>query len=1024
MRYSLPVLSITTNAENIFGYENGIYVPGRRYFEQGGTASVFPGTYGNYHEDGPDWERGVHVEIFENSGEQSFSQNVGMRMHGGYGLLRTQKAFRLYARDRYDEKNDMLYAFFPGTTKSINDEPLEMFRRILFRQGGNWYNFLNDVLAHRIMERTHVGTQRCRRFLHFINGEYWGLINARDRLDEYHLARNYDIDPDNIIILHGPDSPTVSSWKLEAGYPEDVALYNEFHAYALDHDLNVDEHYETIQQMLCIDSYIDYHVMFLYFANRDWYGHRHFRFWRVRNPSNRPYQDGKWRIMVWDFDNAGQYHTYDLLSNALDPDGGGDEFNFRHGHRTALFRNMLENDAFRFRFINRFADHMNTTFTPHRVQPMVQHEYDILNVEMPEHIQRWHRNVANSYYLGKWLEFPELRPPYQRQHLIEHFNLSGEARITLNVDSPDHGFIRINTVNIASETPGIPKDVFPWSGIYFQGVPVELEALPHLGYRFAGWQGIDAHSATVTLDLTGDLTVTALFAEDTDNPVVDIPDRNLRHAIYLALGKEPDEPITQGELAELETLDVRNNQIRNLDGLQYAVNLQELNLRNNGITDVILAGMNLEILAELPRLWYLSLRENSLSNLNIDSSLRLLNQLTFLSIRDNHIEDISALQSLVNLNNLNARNNRITDITPLKQLASLQGAGSRLYLDGNPDLWDYTSLLPQYFNIETVDFNILHPRAHVLEKADYRFGALSSLAPAGQYPESMLFLQSDQDDPSLEAEMTGAYYVEPDEYHIEDQDRIGFPYLLTGRTRINGLNEYGIAFVNTGRGRDLGAAVLALDTRNVEHVDVSWIGGTLSPGSRVYHIRLQVREGRTGAFVDVMQHQVPVEYVRNQQAGHETTIGPVRLPAEYAGNPYIQLRWKYYYTGRRLTEEQGQRDQLRLDNILVTGTESDVTAIADETTPATAPVAFTLLGNYPNPFNSSTTIRYGLPKPAHVQLEVHNLLGQPVFRTSWEQQEAGFHQIQVDGRGWATGAYVYRLRAGVWSATGTMVLVR
>jgi len=73
-----------------------------------------------------------------------------------------------------------------------------------------------------------------------------------------------------------------------------------------------------------------------------------------------------------------------------------------------------------------------------------------------------------------------------------------------------------------------------------------------------------------------------------------------------------------------------------------------------------------------------------------------------------------------------------------------------------------------------------------------------------------------------------------------------------------------------------------------------------------------------------------------------------------------------------------------------------------------------VLHNYPNPFNPETTIRYQLPKPAHVTLRVHNLLGEKVATLYNGHQEPGFHAATWDGRRFdgfevASGIYLYRL---------------
>ena len=141
-----------------------------------------------------------------------------------------------------------------------------------------------------------------------------------------------------------------------------------------------------------------------------------------------------------------------------------------------------------------------------------------------------------------------------------------------------------------------------------------------------------------------------------------------------------------------------------------------------------------------------------------------------------------------------------------------------------------------------------------------------------------------------------------------------FPYAASSRTRINGLGENGIAFINTGRGRDVGAALVAIDTADVGEAVVSFTAGTVTPNVRIYAIRLQYRVGSEGEFADVTNAEgQPVEYVRNATGGHTLDIGPVELPPEAMGQPYVQLLWRYYF----VSGASGARAQLRLDNITV-----------------------------------------------------------------------------------------------------------
>jgi hypothetical protein len=180
---------------------------------------------------------------------------------------------------------------------------------------------------------------------------------------------------------------------------------------------------------------------------------------------------------------------------------------------TYLFRSLLENEGFRYDFINQFSDHLNTTFREQVVLGKIDELQALYYPEMEEHIHRW---GVPGKSLDEWLEkvagireFAQLRPTYQRQQILEQFNLPGTANVNLQADS-SQGYICINTINIQKGTVGV-DDPGKWSGIYFQGIPVEITAVPAPGYRFVGWEETGSKQANLILMLTEDISLTADF---------------------------------------------------------------------------------------------------------------------------------------------------------------------------------------------------------------------------------------------------------------------------------------------------------------------------------------------------------------------------------------------------------------------------------------------------------------------------------------------------------------------------------
>jgi hypothetical protein len=176
------------------------------------------------------------------------------------------------------------------------------------------------------------------------------------------------------------------------------------------------------------------------------------------------------------------------------------------------------------------------------------------------------------------------------------------------------------------------------------------------------------------------------------------------------------------------------------------------------------------------------------------------------------------------------------------------------------------------------------------------------------FPENMLFLQSDKNDPVLTDLLEQPYYIPVGEYADEDAANIGFPYRNTRRTRLNGLGENGISFINTGRGRDLGGVLVAINTEGIDEVQARWLAGTILKNLRQYGITVQYRIGMDGPFTIIPE----TDYIAGND-GHTENKGPVSLPSQIHGQPYVQLLWRYHY----LSGNSGARAELRLDDILL-----------------------------------------------------------------------------------------------------------
>jgi hypothetical protein len=121
---------------------------------------------------------------------------------------------------------------------------------------------------------------------------------------------------------------------------------------------------------------------------------------------------------------------------------------------------------------------------------------------------------------------------------------------------------------------------------------------------------------------------------------------------------------------------------------------------------------------------------------------------------------------------------------------------------------------------------------------------------------------------------------------------------------------------------------------------------------------------------------------------------------------------------------KGSDAYFAIDNIAVSST---ITAVSDQI--PQIPDKFSLMPNYPNPFNPSTTIQYSLPKTSKVRLTIFDILGKEVNVLVSERQKAGVYLAEWKGKSRsgaavASGLYFYRLQTPEFSLTRKMLLVK
>jgi len=416
--YTLPVVSIVTDNINLFDYKKGIYVMGKMYENKSNYIKEniplnlpwwrYPA---NYNEHGKNSYRPVNIEFFEKNKTLGFSVSASARVSGNATRGYAQKSLSIYF-NKNASVDILKYKLFETDTTSS-------FKHFALKNGGNDWNktLFRDLLMQTLMNEMGLDAPSYRSVIVFINGEYWGIHQMCERMNEDYVGIKYGLDPQNIKIVKYLESSPY-------GNKFDDSEYMNLLEFVKNNDLSLPQNYSVVKSRIDVKNYIDYVVSEVFFANSDW-PHNNFMFWRYIGPSDTDslllkQEDGKFRWLMTDFD-FGYGGSVDVDYNML-----------TKTKEDFLFSHLILNAEFKELFLDRFKYQLENTFQPNIALAKIDSISKVLSPEMQEHIDRW-RVIVSVQNWNKNIDlmrnFAEKRPGIQAQQLNDFFGLKGSNRI-------------------------------------------------------------------------------------------------------------------------------------------------------------------------------------------------------------------------------------------------------------------------------------------------------------------------------------------------------------------------------------------------------------------------------------------------------------------------------------------------------------------------------------------------------------------------------------------------------------------
>lgn len=346
--HDLPIISLSTDNNNLFGSR---------------------GIISNYHQD---VNKLISFEMYNSDGSLGVNFIGDTKLSGMDSREQPQKSMSIYLRKEYGLQ-EVTYPIF-------KDSNVNTYSSLLLRNAGEdpkSIRIMDAVLTKTLKGNMDIDIQDYQPVVVYINGNYYGMYNLREKLNQDYLVSRYNIEKGTVDLIKYN--------KATKGSTDD---YNALVKYITSHDVKKPEVYNYIKEQIDIQELINYVIAEVYYGNTDL---GNIRYWKSK-------ENGKWRWMLYDLDwsmwNSNMDVGYPVMNTKVPA----------VTYLNSLFtitRTLYKNDEFKDLYLSTFAYHLKNTFKPDRMNKIVDELSKEVENEMPYHIKRW-QGEYNGLSMDKW----------------------------------------------------------------------------------------------------------------------------------------------------------------------------------------------------------------------------------------------------------------------------------------------------------------------------------------------------------------------------------------------------------------------------------------------------------------------------------------------------------------------------------------------------------------------------------------------------------------------------------------------
>ena len=340
----------------------------------------------------------VYVEIYGADGEPLIGQACNFMVSGHSSRENfPQKAFRLKARSEYGDSR--------FRAKLFSNRDYTEFKSITLRASGqdNQETHMKDSVLASLAADTGVMYLESEVAVVYIDGEYWGLYNLRERVTPVAVAQfeGWD-DPDDLTLLRR---------KLpEQGSPD---AYIKLMKWVKSADMSDPGNMTALRQYVDVENYLDYVALEMFLSNLD--------LLNVRCYCN-PKLGARWKWILFDLDMS--FHVDRNTPHGWLTPGGVGTISKQDN---TLFVKLMENAETRDWFLRRMGDLLRSTFSAENVVSRIEARYNLIAPEMEANCARWGWSLSTwQESVGEIVRFAKSRPKKMVGYLVKSFDLTEE----------------------------------------------------------------------------------------------------------------------------------------------------------------------------------------------------------------------------------------------------------------------------------------------------------------------------------------------------------------------------------------------------------------------------------------------------------------------------------------------------------------------------------------------------------------------------------------------------------------------